>query len=189
MNAQKQALRKILRQRRTNLSDIDRKNFSLDIAKKLYEQKSWQIATKIGFFFSQHSEVQTASIIKHGLEQNKLCYLPVLSEQQITFHAYRSGETLIKNRFNISEPNALTAPKINPNELDIILMPLIGFDERCNRLGQGGGYYDRCLQDLKNRRPILIGLAFECQKTGSIPTESWDIPVNYIITEQNLYAL
>ena len=68
-------------------------------------------------------------------------------------------------------------------------MPLVGFDEQCNRMGMGGGYYDRCFahkRDQNSQKPVLIGVAYELQGVANVHTEDWDVPLDYIITERRI---
>ena len=78
-----------------------------------------------------------------------------------------------------------------PWGLDLILLPLVGFDLKGNRLGMGGGYYDRTLSYLRHRRfwikPRLVGVAHECQKVDSLIARPWDIPLDAVVTETAFY--
>ena len=96
-----------------------------------------------------------------------------------------------RNKFGIKEPDTKNI-SIEPN-LDLVVVPLVAFDARKNRIGMGGGYYDRKFEKLntneyniKNREPILIGLGFDCQKTEEIQTEKWDIKLTCVISESGI---
>ena len=76
---------------------------------------------------------------------------------------------------------------VDHEKMDVILAPLLGFDNQGHRLGMGGGFYDRTLESVKGQsKPIIIGLAFECQRIDAVPTEAWDIPSDAILTENGL---
>ena len=89
------------------------------------------------------------------------------------------------NRFGLHEPAG--GRPIDAKRLDVVITPLVAFDDKCNRIGMGGGYYDRAFSFLRSRslfrKPKLIGLAFDCQRVEHIPASPWDIPLFRIITE------
>jgi 5-formyltetrahydrofolate cyclo-ligase len=119
--------------------------------------------------------------------------LPVLSktkEKPLEFVLYRLGDKMRLNRYNILEP--VDAQGISTEELDLVILPLVGFDERGNRLGMGGGYYDATFSFLLNRnrsKPFMLGLGYEDQRVDELPTDSWDIQLNGILTERRLITL
>lgn len=84
---------------------------------------------------------------------------------------------MIKNRFAITEPLLDIRHIVPINELDIIFTPLVAFDKQGNRLGMGGGFYDRTLQNWQQQSFIPVGLAHRCQEVDELPVESWDIPL------------
>ena len=94
---------------------------------------------------------------------------------------------MTRNRFNIEEPTLDSTAIIELTAHDCLLMPLVGFDAKGNRLGMGGGFYDRTLAPLQRLcdgppRPLLIGVAHDCQQVPVLPIEPWDIPLDVIIT-------
>lgn len=88
------------------------------------------------------------------------------------------------NRFGILESQRL--PILRSAQMDVILMPLVGFDRRGNRLGMGAGFYDRSLVGLRRPRPTLIGIAFDCQEMAEVPADPWDVPLDYIVTNRGI---
>ncbi len=117
-------------------------------------------------------------------------YLPVLSplKNSLYFAPFTPDSQLSRNRFGICEPDCSPAQWLRAQQLDVILLPLVAFDDAGNRLGMGGGFYDRTLAFLQHRqhrrKPALIGLAHEIQHSERLATESWDIPLDAIATEQ-----
>ena len=93
------------------------------------------------------------------------------------------------NRFGIPEP--IDAKPLRARQLDLLLMPLVGFDLEGNRLGMGGGFYDATLAFMRHRRvwrkPRLVGIAYECQRVDTLPHEPWDMPLDAVLTERQLY--
>lgn len=115
--------------------------------------------------------------------------LPKIAQgKQLSFVRWSTGELLDANRFGIPEPAADEAVALE--SITAILMPLIGFSRRGDRLGSGGGYYDRTLAPLlsmaQSRRPLLIGVGYGLQELTALGSESWDVPMDYVATEREL---
>ena len=119
------------------------------------------------------------------LEQNKNVCLPVIEKEKspLTFRRYKTNLKLEKGFWNIPVP-----PKTEENLTpDILLVPMIGFDENCNRLGYGGGYYDRTLAKLRTTKEItVIGIVYNVQKTDKFKIESHDQEMDFIVTEKGI---
>jgi len=89
-----------------------------------------------------------------------------------------------RNRFGILESQR--TPTLRSAQMGVILMPLVGFDRRGNRLGMGAGFYDRSLVGLRRPKPCLIGIAFDCQEVEHLPVDPWDVPLDYIVTNSGI---
>jgi 5-formyltetrahydrofolate cyclo-ligase len=119
------------------------------------------------------------------------CYAPVLPSRgrMLRFARIRRETPMTRNRFGIAEP--LDARPLRARQLDLLLMPLVGFDHRGFRLGMGGGFYDATLAFMRHRRnwrkPRLVGIAYECQRVESLPHDPWDMPLDAVLTERQLY--
>lgn len=116
----------------------------------------------------------------------KSCYLPVLTDDKsLIFVLFQQGDALIQNQYGIDEP--ANRQQLTPAQrLDMVIMPLIAFDHQGNRLGTGGGYYDRSFAWKRHatvKKPILIGLGYAAQQVDVIPVEEWDIAMDGVITE------
>lgn len=162
-----------------------------DAARCLVNNAVFKSSQHIACYFSQKNEFDTGPLIEAAWAARKNCYLPILSNKGILlFAAYDQHTALTPNRFNILEPSSINIFPIE--EFDMVLMPLVGFDLQGHRLGMGGGYYDKTFEFLHHKKltkPFLLGLAFETQKMENIPTESWDISMNGVLTEKQLYIL
>jgi len=125
------------------------------------------------------------TILEHGLELR----LPVIVKYKTAMMRFAPWKIRTKfelNRYAIPEPVS-PIPSIDLIQPDLILLPLLGFDHQGNRIGMGGGYYDRYLATLsRHKRPKLIGLAFNTQCVASIKSEEFDIPIDGILTESGL---
>ena len=120
-------------------------------------------------------------------------FLPVISGRRLRFAPFNPDAELRPNRFGIPEPAAHARQLRSARHLDVIVLPLVAFDQRGNRLGMGGGYYDRTLAFLKQRscmrRPYLVSVAFEIQKLEVVPVEEWDVHLDAIVTEKATYCV
>ncbi len=143
----------------------------------------------VGLYVSRDSEVSTAPLRELARQRGCRVYLPRITD----FAAHRMllirdpGTPLILNRYRIGEPGG--GAHITLAALDVVLMPLVGFDAAGNRLGNGAGYYDRFLAPRLGRhgRPRLIGIAFECQRLAVLAPRPHDVPLDAIITERGLH--
>lgn len=167
---------------------------SLRIAERFVTLPIVERSQHIAVYLSNDGEVDTADIIESLWAHGKACYLPILRsspQRSLWFGRYAPETPLTPNKFGIPEPAVGGDTISEPWMLDIALVPLVAFDLSGNRIGMGGGYYDRTFAYLKDvsgpRSPILIGLAFECQKWDSIPAQPWDVPLNGVVTEAASY--
>lgn len=157
-------------------------------ADQLTKTSLFRNSQHIACYLAQENEFDCASIISKIWEAEKNCYLPILSDlKTLAFAPYKNTTPLTFNRYHIPEPD--TSSRFPAEKLDLVLMPLVGFDLEGHRLGMGGGYYDRTFQFLRNQKhiPFLLGIAYELQKIESIPVESWDISMDGVLTEERLY--
>lgn len=147
---------------------------------------------RIGFYLPFEGEMDLLPLLNHALWQGKTCYLPVVPqrfEKKLYFSRLTARATWYRNRFGIHEH---WSPRpVRARQLDLLLMPLVGFDAAGYRLGMGGGFYDSSLAYLRRRRawhkPVLIGVGYECQKVAQVPRDAWDIPLDAALTECCLY--
>jgi len=139
-------------------------------------------AKHIAIFTPNDGEIETIDTINFLTHQGYYVYLPILVGEKLKFA--KMGKLFRKNRFGIDEP--IFSPLVGAHKMDLILMPLVGFDTSKNRLGMGGGFYDKTLSfhtKLKNFRvPKLFGLAFDAQEVSRLSSQPWDVPVNGIVT-------
>lgn len=153
--------------------------------------KSWRfrLATRVAFYWPADGEIDPRPLLRLG--RRKQWHIPVLRgfpRRTLTFIRWRPGERLAPNRHGIPEPTRRGQRIRSPRALDILLMPVVGFDAEGHRLGMGSGFYDRTLAYLRPgrpwRRPHLVGLAHSCQQLERIVPNPWDIPLDAIVTEK-----
>lgn len=184
-------LRKELRAGRRALSSEQQVRAGLGLADVLLRQPFVAKSQHIAVYLANDGEIDPSSLMAQLWKQGKQCYLPVLDSQgsrSLLFVPYCSDTVLVNNKFGIPEPVPDPAERIAPRDLDLVLMPLTGFDEHGQRLGMGGGFYDKTFDFIRTtQKPPLVGLAHECQKVDRIPTENWDIPMQGVATDKCYY--
>jgi 5-formyltetrahydrofolate cyclo-ligase len=192
----KNTLRRALRERRHALSATERRAAAKIITARLATARAFRVAARIACYLPADGEVDTAAIIERVHTLGKELFLPVLSRidhDRLWFARVQPDTPLRPNRYGILEPRVIPRLLVRAPTLDLILMPLVGFDAGGHRLGMGGGYYDRSLAFLAHRqhwrRPHLVGLAYECQKTSDLPHDPWDIPLDAVVTENTMYTV
>lgn len=183
------SLRQSLRQKRRQLS-AEQQALAASLLDQQLSHSGILGSNHIAFYMASDGEIDPGQFLSRALGMGKICYLPVVgAEQALHFVRFREGDQLSTNRFGIPEPD-VNGDAIAVVDLDVILLPLVGFDRRGSRLGMGGGFYDRSLAGLSRdgdkQRPQLIGLAHSCQEVDSINTESWDVPLEGIVTEREV---
>ena len=137
----------------------------------------------VGGYYPCNYEIDDLKVLNFLRNKGSNISLPIIRENyQMDFFEFINGDPLKINKFGIAEP--ISAKKIYP---DIIFVPLVAYDEALNRLGYGGGFYDRYLQKIEKIKKILkIGLGFSYQKLKKIPTNNYDKKLDLIITEKNI---
>jgi 5-formyltetrahydrofolate cyclo-ligase len=148
----------------------------------------------IAAYIANDGEIDPHPLLQQLWAQGKTVYLPVLMpfvRGKLWFARYCPGDALVPNRFGIPEPQRLHL--VAPRYLDLVLTPLVAFDDSGHRIGMGGGYYDRSFAFLRTRqhwrKPVLLGLAYEFQRQRAIAPDRWNVPLDAIATEQDCYPL
>lgn len=184
-------LRKQLITQRDQLSTRYKQLAAKQIADQLTATIHFQQSNHIACYLANRGEVDTTAIIQKIWAENKNCYLPVLNSDQedsLLFLPYHPNDQLIANRFGILEPINRNSNIIQPQNLDLAIVPLVGFNHNNYRLGHGQGYYDKTfafkLKKIESK-PTLIGLAYHFQAIAFEP-KSWDVPLQMVIVSSAL---
>jgi 5-formyltetrahydrofolate cyclo-ligase len=187
----KSRLRRELKSRRTQLSDLQQSQAEYSMAQKLIGSLLLMSTKRVGLYFSCKGEIGTLPLIQKLLEGGKKnVFVPVISDERMRFQRIDENTPMVTNQFDIIEPEQNPTRVINPRFLDIVCVPLVGFDSQLNRLGMGGGFYDRTFAFRQGRgnKPFLLGIAHQCQLyEGTLPTEPWDIKLDAVLTDQQWY--
>jgi 5-formyltetrahydrofolate cyclo-ligase len=184
--SQRQQLRSLIRKRRQQLSAGAQQQAATDLAAKVLASDIIAPGQHIALYLANDGELDTYPLIQALWQLGKSVYLPVLHPfvaGYLLFVRYDKDTLLYPNKFGIPEPLAACHRLIPLQQLDIIFTPLVAFDAAGNRLGMGGGFYDRTLSQLPPESHCqVIGLAHNCQQVDAVPREAWDIPLKQIIT-------
>ncbi|KOO57490.1 5-formyltetrahydrofolate cyclo-ligase [Rheinheimera sp. KL1] len=183
----RQQLRNHIRSVRKSLSTAQQHQASLDLVQQLLPRPEVQQAQHIALYLTNDGELDTTPLIQALWQRGKTLYLPLLHPVvpgYLVFQLYTPNTSLKPNQFGIGEPELNCSLLCPVEQLDLIFTPLVAFDLQGQRLGMGGGFYDRTLSQLDSTatKPQLIGLAHDCQQVESVPVEAWDIPLPAICT-------
>lgn len=189
------ALRRKLRHARRQLTPAQQRLAARRLYRQLAQHPRFRRARHIALYLPNDGEIDPRLLLQAAQRRGKATYLPVLNpwpRTRMVFQRIEPGEQLRRNRFGILEPVIRTARQRRVWALDLLLMPLVGFDGKGGRLGMGGGFYDRSLayraMRKKSHKPTLLGLAHECQRVDQLPLESWDVALQATVTDQGWYA-
>ena len=177
-------LRQQIRKTRANLTALQQQQAEDSITQQALALIEERNAQHIALYVSFDGEISTDKLIKTLWAQDKYVYLPVLhpfNPNHLLFLRYLPETPMLKNKFGICEPKLNVQNVLPLKELDILFTPLVAFDKQGNRLGMGGGFYDRTLQNWRNSSFIPVGLAHQCQQVEQLPTEVWDVPLHQIL--------
>ena len=187
-------LRRLLRRARRALSPSEQRQAARGLYRQLAQNPLFRRARHISLYLPTDGEIDPRLLLRAAQRRGKATYLPVLSawpRTKMVFQRIRPGEKLKPNRFRILEPRANLARQRKVWTLDLVLLPLVGFDDVGGRLGMGGGFYDRSLAYMARRKtwrkPTLLGLAHECQKVERLAQASWDVPLQGTVTDKAWY--
>lgn len=187
------ALRRHIRRSRRQLGQREQRLHAEAVCQRLLSSGLLRSARRIALYQAVDGELDP-NPIRVRLTGRYRWYLPVLrphTQGRLWFVRDRAQRLWRPNRFGILEPSVRGSQIAAPQGLHLILVPLVGFDAECHRIGMGAGFYDRSLAFLRSRRhwqrPRLIGLAHECQRIDRIEPEPWDVQLDAVVTERNLY--
>lgn len=183
-------LRQALKAWRASLPASVVERHSLQAAQHLLRQPFYRRARRLACYMAADGELSCQPLMTAAWQQGKEVYLPVLHRRarRLHFARFAPGQALVRNRFGLLEPT--TKPYCPPWALDLVLMPLVGFDLAGHRLGMGGGYYDRTFENVRLHGfgPRLLGWAHQGQcVSAGLPAQPWDVPVRGVVTEAGFW--
>jgi 5-formyltetrahydrofolate cyclo-ligase len=192
------ALRRRLRARRRALTPRARARAARELASVLGAAPLLRGRRRLALYLPNDGEIDprpaAARLALRGAALHLPCIDPLRGGGRLAFGEVRPGSPLLRNRFGIPEPRATR--RRPPWALDVVLLPLVGFDARGGRLGMGGGFYDRTFAFLRADtarqrpgRPLLVGLAHACQEVDDLPTAAHDVPLDAVATDRGLIPI
>ena len=201
---QRQTIRQQMREQRLLLSPQQQLLAARKLSALLITQPWFQRAQNIAIYLAHDGEIDPRVFADKALYRKKMCHLPSLhpiKKNHLWFADYDGPRS--KNKYGIEEPDAKRNQMLNAQQLDVVLLPLVAFDPQGGRLGMGGGYYDRTFAFLNRevnkgmnnkansstQKPKLIGLAHHFQQVPQLPVESWDVPLDAIVTDEQVITI
>ena len=194
-NAHNQMPKPNLKQLRQHVRDA-RKAIPADYARqasykfseRFAELPAYQSARHVAGFLPFDGEADPLPLMDRAILEGKQVYVPIIiaKAEPLLFAPWTRQTKIKKNSFGIDEPDVSRVQMIEARELDFVITPLVAFDESCNRLGVGGGYYDRSFAFLKgvdNRSVRMVGIAYELQCVAKLPSSEWDVQLDGVVTE------
>ena len=182
----KSIIRDTIKSIRKNLPTDYQQKISKQVCKRVSSIDQYRQAKHIALYMHANGEIDLSSLWERAPLQGKFCYFPCLNpDKSLTFLPATPRSVFKENQYGILEPHVDRETAIHPGDLDLVLMPLVGFDSRGNRLGMGAGYYDRTFENING--PLMLGIAYEFQHQPYIPSQDWDVALNAAITEKKVY--
>ena len=170
-------IRLSMRCARRNLNPSQQQQAASQLIRRLLSQPIFLRSKHIAVYWPNDGEIDLRPLVTKIHRANKFCYLPVLKpfSQKLAFCRYQPGQSLKNNKYGIPEPQFKHACVLPPKALDLVLAPLVAFDKSGNRIGMGGGYYDRTLMKLRAEGEVLaIGFGYAAQKMERFPVMPHD---------------
>ncbi|MEM1114090.1 MAG: 5-formyltetrahydrofolate cyclo-ligase [Pseudomonadota bacterium] len=188
---EKAELRRQLRQQRGDLPDATRSACAEAISDLLPKLPGWAHCRHTALYIDSDGEVPTDRLAQRCRAAGQVLWLPrILGPGTMEFARWQDGEALIENQYGIPEPGP-DAPALGSEALDLLLTPLVAWDRSGNRLGMGGGYFDRWLAfagETGDQSPLRVGIAYGFQEQDDLPRDSWDMALDGVLTERELVA-
>ncbi|WP_075182264.1 5-formyltetrahydrofolate cyclo-ligase [Pantoea sp. 1.19] len=191
LSSTRQQLRHRIRQLRRALSPAQQQQAAEAVCQRALTYPPLQAARTVALFLSIDGELDTQPLITALWRQGKTVCLPVLHPfcpGQLLFLRYDAHTPLRRNRLGIAEPPLDIRLLVPLAQLDLLLMPLVAFDRHGQRLGMGGGFYDRTLQQHQRYGFHRAGLAHDIQRVENLPAEAWDVPLPAVITPGGIWT-
>ena len=186
-------LRKTIRQQRRSLTPEERWQKSEMLARRIAKSHAFHTSHRIACYLAMDGEIDLTPTIEIAWAMGKEICVPVLNSHtnnKLWFAKFDENDKLVPNKYGILEPVMTKRKRVNTHSIDFVLTPLVAFDDQGNRLGMGGGYYDRSFAFLRHRqqwrKPRLMGVAYDFQRVDPLATQSWDVPLHSIATESSL---
>ncbi len=182
---QRRAIRRELRERRAALSPEEQAAVSAAVGSQLAKIAALSRSLVVGGYRAIRGEVDIDAALSRLHDDGAMVTVPRVSGDRMDFLPWTSGSETLTGSFGIDEP--INGEAVQFSRHDVVLVPLVAFDETGQRLGQGGGFYDRAIAAAGAARPLLIGVGHAFQQVRSVPIEAWDMPLDAVVTEERVH--
>jgi 5-formyltetrahydrofolate cyclo-ligase len=181
-----------MKQRRRELAPTQIRDASAQVSRQLWRLPAMQRARRIAIYMSVAGEIDCDQIVKTAWLRKIETFAPILMGKRLIFAPLKKHTRTTPNRYHIPEPTHSRRQCIKSSQLDVVIVPVLAFDKDNNRLGMGGGFYDRSFAYMKHRqklqRPLLIGVAYDFQRVPKLQAEPWDVQLHAVITDKESYG-
>ena len=182
---QRRAMRVELRERRAALSPKEQADVAVAVRTRLARIVALERAQVVGGYRAIRGEVDLDAALTRLHDGGAMVTVPRVSGDRLDFLPWSPTSETVAGSFGIDEP--INGEPLPLSQHDVVLVPLVAFDETGQRLGQGGGFYDRAIAAAGASRPLLIGVAHAFQQVRSVPVEAWDMPLDAVVTEERVH--
>ncbi len=190
---ERRRLRAELRARRQALGAAERIAAAQALVARLEQIPEYLTDRRVAGYWAVAGELPLLALMQGLRTRGQDYYLPVVEGESLRFAPWRPGIEIATNRYGIPEPVVAAAELLAPEQMDVVLLPLLGFDRQGHRLGFGGGYYDRSFAFLRDRsdigKPVLVGIGYASQEVDAIEAMPWDVRLDYVASERELIDL
>ncbi len=188
-------LRQQIRAARRAVAPTERAASSQLICDRIADLEEFNSAQTVAGFLAFDGEADPLALMKLASTQGQQVYVPTIiaKGQPLMFVPWSAGCEMKKNGFGILEPNVPKTQWVAGEQLELVITPLVAFDESCHRIGVGGGFYDRTFEflnqtDRDSETTHMVGFAFELQRLETIDAKAWDVHLNGVATEMHYYG-
>lgn len=191
MDDERKTLRSELRERRRRLDAGERMAAAAGVLRSLEQLPEFLTDTRVAGYWAIDGELPLHNVVTSLRSRDQQFFLPCITgPRQLRFALWRPGIHLEPNRYGIPEPAGADVVHADAGDIDVVLVPLLGFDRHGGRLGYGGGYYDATFAGLRGRTamttPVLVGIGYAAQELERIEPAAWDLRLDYVATERGL---
>lgn len=182
------ALRQEMKARRLALDARTRIASAEGLARQLAALPALSSPGYLAGYWAVDGEMSLHAVMPRLADEVVYCLPCLADDAHLQFAPWRAGDPLVQNRYGIPEPDLAASSRLSPAELSLVLLPLVAFDRRGNRLGMGAGYYDRSFAFRRNAGapPLLVGIGYGFQEVATLDPQPWDIPLDFIATADEL---
>ena|SRR3990167_9651096 len=186
-SSHKANIRKDYIKKRKLLSDATQRDASQKLCSNIEMLTIYQNASHIALYQAIDGEISLTPLWEKAVAAGKTCYMPMIhpNDHRLIFLPTSPHAPQKRNTFNILEPDVSPHKAIALQDIDLMILPLVAFNQQGTRLGRGAGYYDKTLQQAKPQ--YLLGAAYAFQEHTALVADAWDIPLDLIVTETHVY--